>query len=72
MNTASFKNPALSSLSENSDVLRNDILLPKISVSCIVVGERGFSVCPDWPLFTRTNLATSSTPRIKPSPLPQR
>jgi hypothetical protein len=72
MITVSFNNVSLSYLSEDSNVLRNDILLPKIPVSCIVVGERGFSVCPDRPLFTRTNLATGSTPQIMPSALPAR
>ena len=31
---------------ENSLVFRNDILLPKSLVSCIVVKERGLRICP--------------------------
>jgi hypothetical protein len=65
MITASLNNQSLSFFPENIPVLRNDTLLPKSLFSCIVIVERGFSVCPVRPLFIRTILVTSIMPLPK-------
>jgi hypothetical protein len=48
------------SLIENRFVLRNDILLPKNPLSCIVGTNRGLRSRPESPLFTKINPATLS------------
>jgi len=53
---------AAPSLTENRLDFRNDILLPKSPVSCIVVYERGLRSGPESPLFTEINPATVSKP----------
>jgi hypothetical protein len=58
--------PGSTFVPESDSGHRNDILLPKSPFSYIVIGKRGFTVWPDQPLFTRTNLATSFTPPSKP------
>jgi len=61
-NTRDRNNNATPSLTENRLVFRNDILLPKSPVSCIVVTNRGLRNGPESPLFTEINPATVSKP----------
>ena len=53
---------ATQSLTENRLVLRNDILLPKRPLSCIVGINRGLRNRPESPLFTKINPAIVSMP----------
>lgn len=47
---------------ENDGPFRNDTLLPKSPVSCIVECERGLRTRPETPLLTSTIPATGCTP----------
>jgi hypothetical protein len=50
------------SLTENRLDFRNDILLPKSPLSCIVVTNKGLRKGPETPLFNKINPATVSKP----------
>ena len=57
-----MSNPAPTSIPENSPVFRNDILLPKSPVSCIVVYERGLRSLSGIAAFHPNNPQQSHAP----------